>query len=91
MIMSWPLNPPTLQRVEFDRVAVRLGQVWELQKNGRTLVCSLWTHPVAWWELRLTLGAELLQSKACRQEREVFDTADEWRIASEAKGWTAAR
>lgn len=81
------MSQPVLRVVPFDREPYRLGTMWVLQKNGKTLTCALLNHPVAAWELRLELGDELLQSKACRREAEVFDTADEWRVASEAKGW----
>ena len=70
-------TPPVLRVVEFDRVAVRLGDMWSLGKSGKTLTCARWNHPIAAWELRLTLGPELLRSEACRTETQVFDSVDE--------------
>ena len=81
--------PPVLRVVPFDREPYRLGAMWVLHKDGKTLTCALLNHPLTPWELRLELGDELLRSQACRTETQVFDTADEWRIAAQAKGWTA--
>jgi hypothetical protein len=65
-----------------------LGQTWTLKKDARTADCALTTHPLG-WELKVTLGDELVRSQVCKTETSVFDTSDEWRRQWEAKGWTA--
>jgi hypothetical protein len=83
------LNPPVLRVVEFDRAAVRLGELWALRKDARQIVCSLWNHPTAPWELRVHLDGELVKSQAFRREGDLLTAAEDWKAMALAKEWQA--
>src|SRR5262245_45179612 len=77
---------PGLVRYEWRGTPVELANMGELHKTGRRMICKLASHPIG-WELRVTIGDELIRSEACRTQERVLDLSDEWRVAAEAKGW----
>jgi hypothetical protein len=81
-------NIKTLTRYDWTGVARVLGEMWTVTKDGRQITCRLVSHPLG-WELRLELSPNqtLLESKTCKVELDVFDTADAWRARAISKGW----
>jgi len=77
-----------LQRDNRDDKAKDLGDLFVLHKgsNRRVARCALTTH-ILGWECRLMIGRELLQSKVCRSQEEVFSAGEEWKAAMMEKGW----
>lgn len=74
------------QREHFNGAA-QLSPAWTLSKGRKCAECVVWSHQFG-FELRLTVGAELLQSQVCRTQEKLIETQEEWRTALEAKGWT---
>jgi hypothetical protein len=62
-------------------------QWWRLTKGSRAVVCDIWTHPLG-GELRCEVDGEMFGTRASRVLSDLLDASDEWRKASEAKGWT---
>jgi hypothetical protein len=67
----------------------RLSSAWIVHKGHKTAECVVWSH-VLGWELRLTAGAELLQSHVCSHE-ELVKLCRDLRDAMLAKGWEQHR
>lgn len=65
----------------------RLTPAWQMWKADRAATCDVCSHQFG-WELRLTVGSEVLQTRVVRAEPELNATAIEWREAMRAKGWT---
>ena len=60
-----------------------------MTKDGKTAECVVWSHQFG-FELRLTIGAELVQSQVCRSQEQLIETHERWRAELEAKGWEGA-
>jgi hypothetical protein len=60
--------------------------MWTLHKGTQTAACVVWPHLVG-WELRLMVGAEVLQSQVCRSDDDLLTTQDHWHTAMREKGW----
>lgn len=59
-------------------------------KADRAASCDVFSHQLG-WELRLMIGAELVQSRVVRSEPDLDATATEWREALWVNGWTVVR
>ena len=81
-----PLN--VLQRAIWNGEPKELGELFVVRKNGREAVCKLMSHQFG-WECRLYVGqqTEIVQTKVCRTEDEVFTTGEEWKAALRSKDW----
>jgi hypothetical protein len=44
----------------WDGVSRQVAELWRMQKNGQSAICSIWTHPEG-GELRLTVDGRLRQ------------------------------
>lgn len=79
-----------LQREFWSGRPVKQGDALRLRKTKdgreRTALGELWSHQLG-WELRLLVDGEFVQSRVCRAQDEVFDTADAWKAALIDKGW----
>lgn len=82
------LTVPTLipQREHFT-TPERHSTAWTLTKRGQTAMCEAWTHAFG-FELRASIGSELVQSEVCRTSDELLGVQADRRAAFEAKGWT---
>jgi hypothetical protein len=40
---------------------------WTMTKSSKTAKCTVWSHEFG-FELRLTIGTELVQSEVCRSQ-----------------------
>jgi hypothetical protein len=60
--------------------------MWTLQRGRQTAECVVWPH-VFGWELRLIVGAELLQSQVCRSNEDLITTQEQWHSAMLKKDW----
>jgi hypothetical protein len=49
-----------LQRFDWHEEPQQLSPAWTLHKGRKTARCMVWSH-VFGWELRLTVGSELLE------------------------------
>ena len=78
-----------LVRYDYYKGPQSLGDAWTLTQGALTMLCALKTHRLG-WELRLTAGKNLIRTQVCKNETEVFDTADAWQAEAIAKGWTAS-
>jgi hypothetical protein len=76
-----------VRRREFFTEPERLSPVWMVRKGQRAAECSIWTHPLG-FELRLSVGDELLRSEVIRDQDALIRVQEAWRQALEAKGWT---
>jgi hypothetical protein len=78
-----------LQRPAWHGSPVDLGDVFVLKKRDREAKASLRTHQFG-WELRLFIGSQLetVQSQVCRSQEDVLSTAESWKTAMQAKGWS---
>lgn len=65
-----------------------MSPAWTLTKDSKTVECTVWSHQFG-FELRLGIGAELLQSQVCRTQEDLIAYQESWRIGLEVKGWTA--
>jgi hypothetical protein len=63
-----------------------VGDLFVLKKGDRAARCALQTHALG-LELRLSVGAELLQSLVCRTEHDVLNTFEQWKASMQEKGW----
>ena len=75
-----------LQRPDWHGEPRNLGDAFRLHKGKRQAVCELWSHQLG-WELRLIAAGDVLATKVCRSQEDVFDTYDTWRAAMMEKGW----
>jgi len=80
---SWSSNAYTPARLN------ELGELFILHKNRREARAIIMTHQLG-WGMRLMVGAQLevVQTKVCRSEEEVFDCGDRWKAALMEKGWS---
>jgi len=75
-----------LQRELWHGVPADLGEMFHLAKGEKHARCALWTHQLG-WELRLTIGADVVMTQVCRSEDEVFATGETWKAGLWVKGW----
>jgi hypothetical protein len=66
----------------------RLGTAWTMTKGQQLAVCELCSHQFG-WELRLTIGRELVRSQVCRATDDVLRSQEEWRAALGERGYCA--
>ena len=64
----------------------RLSPMWTLTKGQKTAECVVWSHHFG-WELRLSVGADLIQSQVVRSAEELVELQERWRAAMSEKGW----
>ena len=75
-----------LQRYDWHGGTRPLGDLFVVHKGRREACCALTTH-VLGWELRLSAGNDFLQSKVCKTQDEVLETAEAWKAVLIEKGW----
>lgn len=64
-----------------------LSPVWTLLKDGRSAVCTVWSHQFG-FELRLKIdGDSLPRTQVCTTHEGLVELLDDWRKALKAKGW----
>jgi hypothetical protein len=68
----------------------RLSPGWTLSKDRKTAECVVWSHQFG-FELRVTIGADLVQSQVCRTQQDLINIQETWRAAYEGKGWETGR
>ncbi|HVL65787.1 MAG TPA: hypothetical protein VM364_00865 [Vicinamibacterales bacterium] len=76
-----------LQRPDWHGEPLDQGEYFRLVKGERTAVCRLFTHQFG-WELRLETSGDVRRTQVCRSQEDVFDTAERWKAAALALGWT---
>lgn len=76
-----------LRRDVWNGKPTQLGDLLLMRKGSLVANCELWTHGFG-WECRLFAGEELIATKVCRAQEEVFGFGDTWRAALTEKGWT---
>lgn len=77
------------QREHFNGAEL-LSPAWTLTKDGRSAVCTVWSHQFG-FELRLAIdGDELPRTQVCPSHEDLIELQDTWRKALEARGWTTA-
>jgi hypothetical protein len=59
-------------------------------KDGREARCVLQNHPTRKAEIRCHADGELRESHAENDPLVLFEQADAWKIAFEAKGWQSS-
>jgi len=76
-----------LQRYDWTGEARELENDVDTHEGRPQITCRLVTHPLG-WELRLDLAPDrtFLESRACKVERDVFDTSDAWQGTCDEKG-----
>jgi hypothetical protein len=82
MAKGFTFNPP-----QFEGRAVKIIDLWTLRKCTRVATASLWNHPVRRGEPRCEINGELQESTAENDVLVLFDQAEAWKAAFEAKGW----
>jgi hypothetical protein len=80
------INTTDLQRYDYYRGAVLLGDLWMLQRGALKLRCAISTNKLG-WELRLTAGQNFLRSQICKSEGEVASVSEAWIAEAKSKGW----
>jgi hypothetical protein len=77
-----------LQRLDWQRSPIDLGELFIVKKNGCEAICKLRSHQFG-WELLLFVGAqtEVVQTRVCRSQDEVLTTGEQWKAAMMDKGW----
>ncbi len=74
--------------VENDRPDLRPGMLWTLAKDGQTLTCALFDHPVKQWEVRLNRDEKQIRAEACWTTDRAWKLADRWRMRAIQNGWS---
>jgi hypothetical protein len=64
----------------------RLSPAWTLHKGRKAAQLDVWSS-VFGWELRLSIGQELIQSQVVRSAEELTTVQAEWRAAMNQKEW----
>jgi hypothetical protein len=77
-----------LQYFRWDGARRELGECWRLRKGEREARCIITTHPSHWWELRLTIGDELIQSQAFNDHDKLLETVAGRRARLIKAGWS---
>lgn len=76
-----------VQRAVWNGQPYRLEDRFLLTKNEHRAVCEIWTH-WAGWEVKLLIDSgDPIQTQVCREEKDVFDTCEQWKAKLLAKGW----
>jgi hypothetical protein len=76
-----------LQYQRWDCTRKELGTVFRLRKGKREARAYITTHPTAWWELRLDVDGNLIESKAFKEQHRLLETIAEWRARLVGAGW----
>lgn len=71
---------------QWDGAVRELVVVWTLRKLNREARCVIVSNPLG-WELRLSVGSELLRSEVHRDQFAILDCADAWKDRMGEKGW----
>jgi hypothetical protein len=67
-----------------------ISELWQIRKNGRRAVCSLWNHPDG-AELRLDIDGRESKAVASRDLEQLLDISTEWHNALIANvGWASS-
>lgn len=64
-----------------------IGEMWKATLGTRTIRCAVATHRLG-WELRLSVGDELMRSQVCKTQNQVFDASEAWQAEANQKGWS---
>ena len=67
-----------LQRRVVSGQASELGDFFRVKRDRRRARCALFTHALG-WELKLYVGARLLQARICLTQEDVFSTGERWK------------
>jgi hypothetical protein len=76
-----------LQRRDWHGTREELAVCFHLRKGKREARCLLCNHPSRFWELRLTVGDELIESQAFSDQDKFLETVAEWRARLINAGW----
>jgi hypothetical protein len=76
-----------LQFIRWDGTRRELGECWRLRKGSREARCAITTHPSHWWELRLEVDGDLIQSEAFSDQNPLLETVAEWKAKMLGAGW----
>ena len=78
-----------LQRQKWHGTPIQLGDLFVLHKNRREAKAIIFTHQLG-WEVRLIIGAqlEIMQTRVCRTQEEIFRAGEQWKAAMAEKGWS---
>ena len=84
--LDMPLQ--VLQRADWHGTPHEMGELFVLHKNRREAKAVLLTHQLG-WEVRLMIGTQLevVQTKVCRTQEQVFDVGEEWKKGQRKKEW----
>jgi hypothetical protein len=77
----------TLFREEDFAEPTRIGILWTLEKEGQTLTCELYSHPVKAWAIQLTRDGRVLRTEACWTKEQTLKYADRWQLRAMQQGW----
>jgi hypothetical protein len=56
-------------------------------RTGRPPRCVVWSHEFG-FELRVSTGKELIESRVCHTQEQLIAIQEEWRAAFANKGWS---
>lgn len=80
------MDRPTLVKYDYYKGPKPLDNMWSLTQGALTMLCTLKTHSLG-WELRLIAGKNMVRSQVCKNQTDVYDTAEAWHKEALAKGW----
>jgi hypothetical protein len=83
-VQGFSFNPPPF----YDKPVV-IAEMWRLTKGQHVAVCELVNHPTRRGEMRCVIDGEAHESRAENDPLVLFDHAETWKTAFEAKGWRA--
>jgi len=66
-----------------------LSPAWTLIKGQKRARCDVWSNQFG-FELRLTIGDELVRSQVVCTHEDLIRVQEQWRAALETMGWRAA-
>jgi hypothetical protein len=61
--------------------------LWTLQKDGQTLTCEVYSHPVKEWGVRLARDGHVIRADAFRTQERMLFYAGRWQQRAIENGW----
>ena len=80
------MSEPIINIPVWDGTMRDVAEVFRLQKDQRTAVCTLVTHPIG-GKVRVMVDGELVRGEARRVGLELVDRGLEWKQQFQEKGW----